>query len=234
VGLRVYNSERYTVDLDALLVKANIDSTLALTKEKAEIDLDDGTWFKFEDQVDLATQGEYGGIRQIYRAGIGEILKNTNKAQVIHFDLGVGDPITPGPQKIEIPSLLPKGEGISWSVYPIETICAEKLHALISHGNINSRSKDVHDLSVFLLKADAAVLSKALQKCFAFRETEMPESFSKTIKAINTTSLQRGWLSATATVPNAREFKEAFDSVVKQIANLERVFKWPKPKLTNG
>ena len=28
VGLRVYNSERYTVDLDALLVKANIESTL--------------------------------------------------------------------------------------------------------------------------------------------------------------------------------------------------------------
>ncbi len=225
VGLRVYNSERYTVDLDALLVKANIDSILALTKEKAEINLADGNWFKFEDQVDLATQGEYGGIRQIYRAGIGEILKNPNKAQVIHFDLGVGDPITPGPQKIEIPSLLPKGEAISWSVYPIETICAEKLHALISHGNINSRSKDVHDLSVFLLKADAVVLSKALQKCFAFRETEMPESFSKTIKAINTTSLQRGWLSATATVPNEREFKEAFDSVVKQIANLERAFK---------
>ncbi len=116
VGLRVYNSERYTIDLEALLVKANIESTLELTKGKAESNLDDGVWFKFEDQIDLATQGEYGGVRQVYRAGIGEVLKNLNKAQVIHFDLGIGDPITPGPQKMEMPSLLPKGEDISWSV----------------------------------------------------------------------------------------------------------------------
>lgn len=85
VGLRVYNSERYTVDLDALLVKANIESTLTLTRKNAEVDLDDGIWFKFEDQMDLATQGEYGGVRQVYRAGIGEILKNLSKAQTIRL-----------------------------------------------------------------------------------------------------------------------------------------------------
>lgn len=99
VGLRVYNSERYTIDLDAVLVQANIESTFALTRKNAEVDLDDGVWFKFEDQMDLATQGEYGGIRQVYRAGIGEVLKKLSKAQIIHFDLGIGDPITPGPQK---------------------------------------------------------------------------------------------------------------------------------------
>lgn len=225
VGLRVYNSERYTVDLDALLVKANIESTLTLTRKNAEVDLDDGVWFKFEDQMNLATQGEYGGVRQVYRAGIGEILKNLNKAQTIHFDLGIGDPITPGPQKIEMPSLLVKGEDISWAVYPIETICAEKIHALVTHGNINSRSKDVHDLSVFLPKVDATTLGEALKKCFTFREAEIPESYSKTIKAINTTSLQRGWTTATATVPRERDFKEAFNDVVKNMAKLEKSFK---------
>lgn len=225
VGLRVYNSERYTVDLDALLVNADIESSLALTRKNAETDLDDGVWFKFVGQMDLVTQGEYGGIRQIYRAGIGEILEKINKAQIIHFDLGIGDPITPAPQKIEIPSLLLKGEEISWSVYPIETICAEKIHALVTHGNINSRSKDIHDLSVFLLKADTAVLGEALKKCFAFRETEMPESFSKAIKSINTTTLQRGWLAATTTVRTEREFQEAFDAIVKNITRLEKSFR---------
>lgn len=151
--------------------------------------------------------------------------KNLTKAQIIHFDLGIGDPITPGPQKIEMPSMLPKGEDISWSVYPIETICAEKIHALIAHGNINSRSKDVHDLSVFLPKAESAILGEALKKCFAFRKTEMPESFSETIKAINTTSLQRGWMTATTTVPKERDFKETFDDVVKSMGHLEQSFK---------
>jgi len=37
--LRVYNSERYITDLDALLVKANSESTLALTRKNAEVDL---------------------------------------------------------------------------------------------------------------------------------------------------------------------------------------------------
>lgn len=224
VGLRVYDSHRYTVDLDALLVKSNIEPTLKLTKEKAETNLDDGVWFRFENQVDLATQGEYGGIRQIYRAGIGEVLKSLNKAQVIHFDLGIGDPVTPGPQKMKTPAFLSQGEDISWSVYPLETIIAEKLHALVAHGNINSRSKDIHDLSVFLPKADAAILGEALKRCFAFRETDLPDSFSKTIKSINTASLERGWLSATATVPEERKFHSAFEMVIQHIADLEKLF----------
>lgn len=82
VGLKVYESPRYTVDLDALLVKSNIDQTLEQVKKQAEHDLDDGVWFRFETQVDLATQGEYGGIRHVYRAGIGEVLKNIKKAQM--------------------------------------------------------------------------------------------------------------------------------------------------------
>ena len=52
VGLKVYDSPRYTVDLDALLLKANIDQTLELVKKQAEIDIDDGVWFRFEDKVD--------------------------------------------------------------------------------------------------------------------------------------------------------------------------------------
>lgn len=158
VGLKVYESPRYTVDLDALLVKSNIDETLVLVQEQAQADLNDGAWFRFDGQTDLATQGEYGGIRHTYRAGIGEVLKNIKKAQIINFDLGIGDPITPGPQPKKTPSLFSGIEDISWSVYPIETICAEKLHALISHGDENSRSKDVHDLAIFLPKADPKTL----------------------------------------------------------------------------
>ncbi len=203
VGLRIYDSGRYTVDLDALLVKADIESTLTLATEKAEEDLDDGVWFRFESQVDLDTQGEYGGIRQVYRAGVGEILQNLKKAQMIHFDMGIGDPITPGPFQAETPSLLPKNEDFSWSVYPVETIVAEKLHALIVHRDINSRSKDIHDLSIFLQKADPLVLGEAIKRCFTFRKTEMPKSFSGTIKKTDTTALSRGWKTAVASVKNA-------------------------------
>ncbi len=221
VGLKVYESPRYTVDLDALLVKANIDETLEKAKQQAEIDLNDGVWFRFESQVDLATQGEYGGIRHSYRAGIGEVFKNLKKAQIIHFDLGIGDPVTPGPQKKYTPSLLSGNDEISWSVYPIETICAEKLHALISHGDQNSRSKDVHDLAIFLPKVDGPTLKKALKRSFDFRSTELPKSFQTEIKNINTEWLERGWASAVDSIPNAMSFKTAFEKVVKLISEIE-------------
>lgn len=95
VSLAVYNSGRYTIDLDALLQKANVKETLKRTKAAAAEDLADGVWFEFESEIDLETQGEYGGIRQVFRAGLGEKLKNTKKAQAINFDLGFGDPVSP-------------------------------------------------------------------------------------------------------------------------------------------
>ncbi len=222
VGLKVYESPRYTVDLDALLVKSNIESTLKLVKEKAESNLNDGVWFRFESQVDLATQGEYGGIRHIYRAGIGEVLINLKKAQVVHFDLGIGDPITPAPQDAMTPAMFHKNEEISWSVYPIETICAEKLHALISHGDQNSRSKDVHDLAIFLPKVDGKVLSQAVEKCFAFRKTDVPPSFLNVLRELDTTRLERGWTNAVASVYDASSFKAMFKILLDQIVEWEK------------
>src|SRR5207253_1224619 len=134
-----------TIDLDALLVKADATTTLKQTINAIETDIEDGAWFAFESQVDLKTQGEYGGIRQIFRAGIGEIPKDIKRSQVIHFDLGVGDPVTPAPLTTSTLELIGEGE-ISWQVYPIETIVAEKLQTLIERGGDNSRAKDVFDL----------------------------------------------------------------------------------------
>lgn len=220
VGLRVYDSPRYTVDLDAILVKSDIENTLKLTQKKAEIDLDDGVWFRFESQVDLATQGEYGGVRQVYRAGIGEVLKDMKKAQIINFDMGIGDPVTPAPQSEETPSLLSKGEEICWSVYPVETIIAEKLHALVAHGSENSRSKDVHDLAVFLPQANLKTVREAIQKSFKHRETEVPPSFASFLKDLDTVRLKRGWPSAVASIKDARSFEEAFDEVIRWVGKI--------------
>ena len=52
--------------------------------------------------------------------------------------MGFGDPVFPGPQNLVMTSILKGVEEVSWSVYPVETIVAEKLHALIDLGEINS------------------------------------------------------------------------------------------------
>ncbi len=222
VGLKIYESPRYTVDLDALLIKSNIESTLKLVKEKAESNLRDGVWFRFDSQVDLATQGEYGGIRHVYRAGIGEVIKNLKKAQFVNFDLGIGDPVTPAPKNVVTPTMFETNEEISWSVYPIETICAEKLHALISHGDLNSRSKDIYDLAIFLPNADSKTLKEAIKKSFAFRETDVPPNFLNVLKKLDTTRLERGWANAVASIKDVSSFKIAFQNLLDQISKWEK------------
>lgn len=218
VGLRVYNSSRYTIDLDALLKRSNIESTLDLTRTAAETDLNDGVWFRFEDQIDLQTQGECGGIRQIFRVGFGEIPKKISQAQILNFDLGIGDPVEPI-ETIMTPLL--SDEKLSWSIYPIETIIAEKLHALIDRGELNSRSKDIYDLSVFLPNANKSRLQSALKNCFKYRETELPDRFSDILKTLDTRVLERGWQSAVKSISDAPDFQAAYDKLISYLEDFE-------------
>jgi predicted nucleotidyltransferase component of viral defense system len=220
VGLRVYNSARYTIDLDALLVKADIPSTLKQTVSAIETDIGDGTWFVLESQTDLRTQGEYGGFRQTFRAGIGEQPKDIKRSQVICFDLGVGDPVTPGPIRTQTAEMIGGGE-LSWRVYPIETIIAEKLQTLVVRGGDNSRAKDVFDLHYYLPKADIKTLKIAVNKCFEFRETQMPSDLGKELSKIDQSLLKRGWKSAMLSIRNAPTFEEAFENIVDAV---ERIF----------
>lgn len=181
----------------------------------------DSVWFRFEDQVDLAIQGEYGGIRQIYRAGIGEVLTNLKKAQVVHFDVGVGDLVTPEPLSTQTASLIIPESSLIWMVYPLETIIAEKIHALIAHGDLNSRAKDFYDLAFLLPKANAEILGQSLKRCFEYRKTKFPDSFSTVLKSMNTKSLERGWISATASVSDKPKFQDAFETIVILLKKME-------------
>ena len=220
VGLRVYNSARYTVDLDALLYKADIPTTLKQTVAAIETDIDDGTWFILESQADLKTQGEYGGFRQTFRAGIGEKPKDVKRSQIICFDLGIGDPVTPQPFKAQTQEMIGDGE-VSWQVYPVETIIAEKLQTLIVRAGDNSRAKDIFDLNYYLSKTDIEILQLALKKCFKFRGTPMPANFKKELSEIDRSLLKRGWKSAVLSVKDAPSFEEAFETV---LAAVEKIF----------
>lgn len=219
VGLRVYNADRYTVDLDALIVKADIPTTMKLTAQAVESDIGDGTWFELESQIDLKTQGEYGGVRQAFRAGIGEKPKDIKRSQVINFDVGIGDPVTPRPVKIITEELIGE-DNLSWQVYPVETIIAEKLQTLIVRGHDNSRAKDIFDLHYFLPKADHEVLRTAVINCFKFRESELPANLAEYLSKMDRSMLRRGWRSAVTSLKNPPDFDEAFDSILTELEQI--------------
>jgi predicted nucleotidyltransferase component of viral defense system len=87
------------------------------------------------------------------------------------FDLSFGNVITPGPVRLEFPSLL--GQSYPLLAYPLETIVAEKSAAIVEIGLTNTRLKDFYDLYYIAqhesLQAD--VLRQACKRTFAARGT---------------------------------------------------------------
>lgn len=219
VSLRVYSSPRYTNDLDALMSKGKLATILKSASAAVETDLQDGVWFQFEESVDLATQGEYGGLRLIFRAGIGPRPKKITKARLLNLDIGSGDSVTPGPVKTTLPSLV-GGEEIAWSVYPIETICSEKLHTLIARGSENSRAKDVYDLSLFLPQCAMETLSRAIHSTFQSRGEVPPLNISDALEALDTSVLKRGWKGAIAGIADVPDFDACFQRILSHVKGL--------------
>ncbi len=218
VALRFYESSRYTIDLDALLYKANLRESLEHARQLAEQDIGDATWFKYENEVNLETQGEYGGIRLVFRCGIGQQLNDLRRAQILHLDIGIGDPITPSPINADLSEMLGGGD-LSWQVYPIETMIAEKIHALIARGENSSRSKDIYDLSIFLPKANHDILHQALSACFDYRGTPLPRDLKAHISKIDVNLLKRGWPSAVSSIGEAPAFEVAFQELLRGLPN---------------
>ncbi len=178
----------------------------------------DAVWFKFESEVDLVTQSEYGGRRLVYRGGLGEPPEPLNRAQIIDIDIGTGDPITPSPLVINTPTLL-GSEIISWQVYPVETILAEKLHSLVTKGSANSRAKDIFDVWLLLSRADQKTLKKALKATFSYREDVLPKNIGGLLKEMDQSLLKKGWKSAASYVRSAKSFDVTIFQVIEALEN---------------
>jgi hypothetical protein len=213
VGLRVYGSPRYTTDLDAITYRKDRQKIVSLIKAALAQPLSDHVWFAYQGEIDLLTQGEYGGIRLEYRFGLGEIPTDLRRAQIFNIDIGTGDPVTPEPSRVVTHPILGE-ESITWLVYPIETIIAEKLHPLVRLGADNSRSKDIFDLALHLPNASADLVKKAIQATFDYRGDPVPRDIGEFLRNIDRKNLRRGWKAATGTMQSPPDFDEAFDAVV--------------------
>lgn len=112
---------------------------------------------------------EHGGVRAA-------VVARVTSAQVrLQVDVGFGDVITPGAAIVDFPPLL-DFPGPRMSVYPRETVVAEKLEAMVQLGMANSRMKDFYDLVVLsrMFDFDGEVLVSAIRATFQRRETPLP------------------------------------------------------------
>lgn len=96
--------------------------------------------------------------------------------QQVQIDIGVGDYVTPGPQEITYPTILLELEAPKLVAYSIETLVAEKFHAMIELGSFNSRLKDFYDIHQFINLCNSEILKEAIKNTFLTRKTDWVKS----------------------------------------------------------
>ena len=133
---------------------------------------DDGLVFDVEalSIQPIRGQDEYDALRIGFRAAL-------DGARVpMQIDIGFGDAIHPPPMDAYYPVLL-DGPHPQIRTYPREAVVAEKLHAMVAHGERNSRYKDFYDLHVLTQHFDfeGEHLVRAIDATFEQRRTPVSE-----------------------------------------------------------
>lgn len=202
VLLKTVDTTRFTRDVDALALGISRERVPDMVDRALELDLDDGLWFGDLAVEDLVDQGSYGGYRFNCAFQIGDPPKEKEKIKKlsrIHIDMGFGDPVETIPSKQPMLSILPDSKPVSWSVYPLEYIFAEKLEALFSRGSANSRAKDVYDMPLIFPKCEKSNLLKAITRTFNHRGTSLPTSLAGTALSFDLAILRGAWPSVELT-----------------------------------
>lgn len=88
------------------------------------------------------------------------------------MDIGFGDVVTPSPVSVDFPLLLPDVPSINIQAYSLETVVAEKFHAMLVRDVSNSRMKDFFDCYQILTSKgiDNEMLYEAIRATFDNRE----------------------------------------------------------------
>lgn len=167
-------SARQTRDLDLLGRHiSNLPASIgACLTEILVLDFEeDGVLFDIQTLTtsEIVKEGNYRGVRVEVVGQLGQIREK------LQIDIGFGDAVVPAPVAMRYPTLLelPRPEIFAYSV---ESVIAEKFHAMVYLGELNSRMKDFHDLYRLLQpgKYNEKVLVQAISETFKTRETDMP------------------------------------------------------------
>lgn len=164
---------RPTRDVDLLgFGSSDLASIAQAFREIVTVTADDGIVFDAASVrvEEIRKNAGYAGARVIVSA---ELARARCKTQI---DVGFGDAVTPGPVDAVYPVLLADFAAPRLRTYPVYTVVAEKLHAMVLLGMTNSRLKDYLDLSVLLEREvlNPATLAAAIAATFTRRGTALP------------------------------------------------------------
>ena len=160
---------RSTLDIDLHIDICDNAAALEMITSVAALTppIDDGVQFDTSTASSHSiTQGGLPGARIALEARVGSARSR------VRVDIGFGNPIHPGPELRQYPSLLPSHPSFAVRAYPRETVVGEKLAIAVEFGADNTRLRDYWDLWFIASRYRFVghVLLAALEKTFATRE----------------------------------------------------------------
>lgn len=217
---------RPTRDADLLgFGDSNLKSLEDAFRAISNIQVEDGIVFDPNSVAveEIRKEAGYAGARVLVTA---ELAKAKTKTQV---DIGFGDAVTPQPIDATYPTLIADMPAPQLRVYPIYTVAAEKLHAIVLLGMTNTRLKDYFDLQVLLdrERIDIRILSEAVSATFTRRGMPIPTEvpIGLTEEFANDPTRQKLWdaflkkndITALPLSETVRQINELFEKAINTL-----------------
>lgn len=172
--LSYFGQRRPTVDVDTLALDMASDpvSVLRVVREIAEIpDPTDGVSFDTLSAraSTIRFSAVYSGVRIRMNARLATALVRFS------LDVNFGDPVTPDPLVVGIPSLRENLDDVSILGYPLETVLSEKLVTALELKLANSRIRDFTDVYGLIQShtVSATTLAQAIRATAHFRGVKL-------------------------------------------------------------
>jgi hypothetical protein len=173
--LAAYDARRPTADLDALAHAVSNDQS-AVVQRVIQIAheapaYDDGVEYRADTVSSRIIRDEalYSGVRIAMDCAIATAVVK------FRLDVNFGDPVTPAPRHLSLPSLGPGMPPARVLGCPIETVLAEKITTAIGLGPANTRVRDYADIYTLTRNwpVDHGIAREALLATAAFRGTTL-------------------------------------------------------------
>lgn len=135
---------------------------------------------------------EYHGIRAKLIGKIG------STKTPFSIDIGVGDPIVPGPIKRFLPALLDNFYESEILTYSLESVISEKLQVIVSMMVLTSRMKDFYDIYYLAcnFNFDGLKLQEAIKETFSKRATPIEkDSITDLSTLLDNVDFQKQWVN---------------------------------------
>ena len=162
---------RPTIDIDFMAQRISRDREHLekVFREILSIEcLEDGVTFDVDGlrSEPITVEMEYPGTRFFVTAKMDTIV------YPMSMDIGFGDVVTPCPVPVDFPLLLQDVPAIKIQAYSLETVVAEKFHAMVERDVNNSRMKDFFDCYQILTtkELDNEMLYEAVKATFDNRK----------------------------------------------------------------